>query len=272
MHLQDIYTYPIKSLGGIRLAEVNLEEKGLKYDRRWMLTDKNGQFLSQRKHPKMALLQTRLTENGVSVTHKHDPGQTVLIPFESPSDRYRQVSIWGDRVNAQLVDSGISRWFSDLLNFECDLVFMPSSTNRKVDPEYAVNSESVSFADGMPYLLIGQASLDDLNERLEEPVPMDRFRPNLVVADSTPFQEDEWDTIAIGQARFKITKPCARCVVTTVDQQTGHKYKEPLATLSSYRKVAGKVMFGQNMLLLEGANIRVGDSISVQARSLSDLA
>lgn len=264
MQLQDIYTYPIKSLGGIQLKQANLEEKGLQYDRRWMLADKNGQFLSQRKHPEMALLQTKLTENGILVIHKDEPNRRILIPFESHTAHYRQVTIWEDRVEAQHVDIEISRWFSEFLKIECDLVFMPPSTKRNLKPKYAVNNESVSFADGMPYLLLGQASLDHLNGRLDVPVPMDRFRPNLVVAGGTPFQEDNWNIITIGKARFKITKPCARCVVTTVDQQTGHKSKEPLATLSSYRNVNGKVMFGQNMLLLEGSEVRVGDSVSIQ--------
>jgi uncharacterized protein len=125
-----------------------------------------------------------------------------------------------------------------------------------------VNNESVSFADGMPYLVIGQASLDELNTRLEIPVPMDRFRPNLVFTGGKAFEEDDWDKVKIGDAVFKITKPCARCVMTTVDQTTGKKNKEPLKTLSTYRNVKGKVMFGQNMLLLEGEKIRVGDLVT----------
>ena len=141
---------------------------------------------------------------------------------------------------------------------------MPPSTKRKLKPKYAVNGESVSFADGMPFLLIGQASLDDLNSRLDDPVSMNRFRPNLVFAGGSPFQEDEWDTIMIGNARFKITKPCARCVVTTVDQQTGQKSKEPLATLATFRNVDGKVMFGQNMLLLGGDRVQIGDQITFE--------
>ena len=264
MHLQDIYTYPIKSLGGIRLEQANLEEKGLQYDRRWMLVDKKGKFLSQRKHPKMALLRTQITDNGILVVQKDEPEQQILVPLESSSNHKQRVIIWEDQVEAQILDREISRWFSETLDIDCDLVFMPPSTKRKLKPKYAVNGESVSFADGMPYLLIGQASLDDLNSRLDDPVLMNRFRPNLVFAGGSPFQEDEWDIVTIGNARFKITKPCARCVVTTVDQQTGHKSKEPLATLAAYRNVDGKVMFGQNMLLLDGEKIRAGDKLTFQ--------
>lgn len=264
MYLQDIYSYPIKSLGGVRLDQANLQERGLEHDRRWMLVDKKGIFLSQRKHPKMALLQTQITDRGISVEEKNDPEQTVLVPFESEFDRYQKVTIWEDRVDARVVDPGISRWFSEFLEFDCDLVFMPPSTKRKLKPKYAVNGESVSFADGMPYLLIGQSSLDDLNSRLDIPVSMDRFRPNLVFSGGSPFQEDQWDTVTIGGSRFKITKPCARCVVTTVDQRTGQKGKEPLSTLSTYRNVGGKVMFGQNMLLLEGNKIQTGSPITFE--------
>lgn len=267
LQLQDIYTYPIKSLGGIRLDKAKVEEKGLKYDRRWMLVDRDGRFLTQRKYPEMALLQTKITDGGISVFDKENPSRQILVPYDSGSARYRMVTIWEDRVEAQIVNSGISLWFSEVLKIECELVFMPPSTRRKLQPEYAVNGESVSFADGMPYLLIGQSSLDDLNSRLSNPVPMNRFRPNLVFSGGSPFQEDEWDTVTIGDARFKITKPCARCVVTTVDQQTGEKGREPLTTLSTYRNRDGKVMFGQNMLLLRGTDISVGDTISFESRS-----
>jgi len=267
LQLQDIYTYPIKSLGGIRLDKAKVEEKGLQYDRRWMLVDRDGRFLTQRKYPEMALLQTKITDGGISVFDKENPSRQILVPYDSGSARYRMVTIWEDRVEAQIVNSGISLWFSEVLKKECELVFMPPTTRRKLQPEYAVNGESVSFADGMPYLLIGQSSLDDLNSRLSNPVPMNRFRPNLVFSGGSPFQEDEWDIVTIGDARFKITKPCARCVVTTVDQQTGEKGREPLTTLSTYRNRDGKVMFGQNMLLLRGTDISVGDTISFESRS-----
>lgn len=260
MHLQDIYIYPIKSLGGIRLEQAALREKGFEYDRRWMLVDANGRFLSQREHPRMALLQSELQDKGVRVYHKQDPSNNILVPFEPSGDKH-MVTIWEDRVEAQIVDQAISDWFTEIIGQVCDLVFMPSSTRRQLKPKYSVNGEAVSFADGMPYLLISQASLNDLNSRLDDPVPMDRFRPNIVVGGGSPFQEDDWDVIEIGEARFKVTKPCARCVVTTIDQTSGQKSREPLSTLASYRKVGDKVMFGQNMILLEGHHVRVNDPV-----------
>lgn len=259
MQLQDIYIYPIKSLGGIRLETWTLEEKGFTHDRRWMLVDEKGKFMSQRSIHKMALFQVYLEENGLKVSQKNDPEQFLKIPFDSKAVEKIQVQIWEDEVVADVLEKEYNEWFSEFLEVPCRLVRMPESTQRRLKPKYAVNDESVSFADGMPYLLIGQASLDELNSRLEDPVGMERFRPNLVFSGGGPFDEDRWGSVKIGEAEFKITKPCARCVMTTVDQKTASKGKEPLKTLATYRTVNKKVMFGQNLLLLNGQKLKVGD-------------
>lgn len=262
MFLKDIYIYPIKSLGGIRLETAMLEERGFQYDRRWMLVDENGLFCSQRTNPQMALLQVQLEANGLLVYAKSDPNQRIHIPFETSNEEEILVEIWEDQVLAQLVDPAIDDWFSDQLKSKCRLVVMNNKANRRLKPKYAVHNEEVSFADGMPYLIIGQSSLDDLNDKLEIPVPMDRFRPNLVFSGGKPFEEDEWDSVMIGEAIFKVTKPCARCVMTTINQDSGVKNQEPLKTLAKYRTFGGNVMFGQNMLLQEGGKVKVGDLIS----------
>lgn len=261
MKLQDIYIYPIKSLGGIRLEEAVLEERGFRYDRRWMLVDKAGMFITQRTHQVLALLQVEIVAEGLLVFHKQHPDQRIIVPFEPVSQRSMQVTIWEDTVEGQVVQEEVSAWFQQLLGLDCELVIMPLSTQRRLKDKYAVNGESVSFADGMPYLIIGQESLNDLNSRLEKPVPMDRFRPNLVFSGGTPFAEDEWKEIRIGKALFKVTKPCARCVMTTVDQDTAKQGKEPLRTLATYRTFNNNIMFGQNMLLLEGEMLCVGDEV-----------
>lgn len=209
----------------------------------------------------MALLQVSLTADGLLITDKKNSEISISIPFEPKSTLKKSVTIWEDTVEAQLVDDKVSQWFSEQLGMTCDLVIMPDSTQRRLKEKYAVNGESVSFADGMPYLLIGQSSLDDLNEKLENPVPMDRFRPNFVFEGGEEFIEDSWKEIQIGDAVFKITKPCARCVMTTVNQDDASKSKEPLRTLASYRTVNGNVMFGQNMLLLSGQKVKIGDQI-----------
>jgi len=259
--LQEIYLYPIKSLGGIAVQEAQVEERGFKYDRRWMLVDQSGEFLTQRQHPQLALLQVALSESQLEVFSKGDPSQRIAFDLDLASNQELLVSIWGDQVLARVVSAEVSRWFSDFLQMDLDLVVMPESSHRKMDPRYAVQGESVSFADGMPYVMIGQASLDELNQRLEVPVSMDRFRPNLVFSGGQAFEEDQFTRIKVGEVDFQVVKPCARCVLITVNQQTGEKGKEPLATLATYRTVNNKVYFGQNAVALAPGIVRVGDPI-----------
>src|SRR5690606_27680021 len=211
MHLQEIYIYPVKSLGGIRLSEAQVGIQGLAYDRRWMLVDEQGMFLTQRKHHEMALLQIELTEEGLRVFNKRRPFESHVIPIEPLTDRLVPVTVWDDTVIGQVVSEASSRWFSEVLGRSCQLVYMPASAQRHINEKYAVNQETVSFADAMPYLLIGQSSLDDLNEKLNDRVPMNRFRPNLVVSGGMAFEEDNWKMVKIGECTFKGTKPCARC-------------------------------------------------------------
>lgn len=259
--VQDIFIYPVKSLGGIRLEEAEVEERGFRFDRRWMLVDEEGMFVTQRVYPQLALLQVKLGETGLGIFHKKDPADRIEVPYDLATGPEVMVTIWDDRVLVKIVHQELDRWFSEFLGFKVSLVVLPESTQRKVDPHYAVNGESVSFADGMPYLIIGQESLNDLNSRLEVPVPMDRFRPNVVFSGGTPFLEDSLRKLKIGELDFQIVKPCARCVLTTVNQETGEKGKEPLKTLSSYRTLNGKVYFGQNMVSLSFGKIRIGDLI-----------
>lgn len=262
--VQDIFIYPIKSLGGIRLMESEVEERGFRYDRRWMLVDEEGMFVTQRVYPQLALLGVKLGEGGLEVFHKTDPSKCIEVSFDLATGPEVMVTIWDDQVLAKAVHSDFDRWFSEFLDFKVRLVVLPETSHRKVDPRYAVNGESVSFADGMPYLIIGQESLNELNSRLDSPVPMDRFRPNIVFSGGAPYLEDSLREIKIGGLGFKIVKPCARCVLTTVDQQSGKQGKEPLKTLSSYRSVNNKVYFGQNVVALSLGKIRIGDPIQIQ--------
>jgi uncharacterized protein YcbX len=261
LFVQNLYLYPIKSLGGIAVQEAQVEERGFKYDRRWMLVDQSGEFLTQRQYPQLALLQVALSETQLEVFFKGDPSRRIAFDLGLVSDQELQVSIWGDQVLARVVSAEVSRWFSDFLQMELDLVVMPESSDRKMDPRYAVQEESVSFADGMPYVMIGQASLDDLNGRLLDPVGMDRFRPNLVFSGGEAYAEDQFKQLQIGEVEFQVVKPCARCVMITVDQEKGTKGKEPLATLATYRSQGSKVYFGQNAVALTQGIVRVGDPI-----------
>jgi uncharacterized protein YcbX len=253
-----LYIYPVKSLGGIALNSAHVLPKGLQYDRRWMLVDENNQFLTQRVHAGMALFKTAMLEDGILVRYREE-GE-IIIPFQSSGDLLQAI-VWNDEVQVQEVSTEHNKWFSAWLGMQCKLVQFPESHVRKVDPDYAINNDQTSLSDGYPVLVIGQASLDDLNGRLEQAVSINRFRPNIVVEGSVPFEEDNWKMFSIGQAKFAGVKPCARCVMTTVDQETAAKGEEPLRTLSTYRKTGNKVMFGQNLLVVQPGRISVGDEI-----------
>ena len=255
-----IYIYPIKSLGGISLQSSLVEERGLQYDRRWMLVDEQNKFITQRLHPKMALLKVEINNDLLTIKHKQNklsPLTLLPLPYD---DEEINVQIWNDNVTALKYSSDANDWFTEAIGFKCCLVYMPDSTKRKVNPKYA-NCKLVGFADGYPFLIIGKESLDDLNKRLEEPLPMNRFRTNFVFSGGNPFDEDNWKTIKIGNLVFHSTKPSARCVITTIDQNTGTKGKEPLKTLATFRQKDNKVMFGMNLFAEVPGKVNVGDEI-----------
>jgi uncharacterized protein len=261
--LSEIYIYPIKSLGGIPLKKARLEEKGLQYDRRWMLVDEEGIFITQRKHFQLALLQVSIVDSELKVFHKKSPEQSICFSLDEDTGEQISVVIWKDTTTALEVNKTVSDWFSDFLKFKVRVVKMPLTEKRLVDQDYATNNEVVSFADGYPCLLIGQSSLDGLNEKLLNPILMDRFRPNFVFTGGEPHVEDSFKDFYIGEVLFSAVKPCSRCVLITVDQQTGEKGQEPLKTLTSYRTVDKKIMFGQNLLHQQTGTIRVGDELKV---------
>ena len=260
LRISQLNIYPIKSLGRIALDSARVTDRGLEHDRRWMLIDKHGVQMTQRDFPTMVLLQPTITPEGVQITHH--PTQTRLaIPFEPASKDYIPVQCWDDTVNAQFVDPRADAWFSEVLETHCRLVYMPDETQRQTDLKYTGEGHFTSFADGYPFLLIGEASLDELNSRLDLPLPMDRFRPNIVFTGGAPFLEDQLQHFSIGKIRFSGVKLCARCVITTIDQATGEKGKEPLRTLARYRGNEHKILFGQNLIHHGLGRIAVGDEL-----------
>ena len=263
MILSEINIYPVKSLAGISLESSKIERRGLEYDRRWMLIDEKNEFLTQREFPKMATLCTQILKDCLRISCD---GKDALIPFEPRNASRETVKIWSARCKAEIYESAINKWFSDILQTNCKLAVMPAETKRRVSYFYAVQKDDhVSFADAYPFLIIGQSSLDDLNSKLEKPLPMNRFRPNFVVEGAEAFAEDRWKKIKIGAEIFHVVKPCARCVMTTIEQTNGEKDgKEPLRTLAKYRTKRGKVLFGQNLIAEKaGAIVSVGDKIEV---------
>lgn len=263
--LSEIWIYPVKSLGGISLQEAIPEPRGLRYDRRWMLVNKEGQFVTQREIPRMALLGTAIESTAIKVFLKGHPAESVQIPLDSdPLNLLEQeVQIWNDRCTARLMPQAINEWFSEQLGQHLRLFFMPESTRRPADERFAPPGHHVSFADGYPYLIIGQSSLDELNRRLPSPVPMNRFRPNFVFTGGEAFVEDTWKHLSIGQQPFHCVKPCARCILPNTDQDTAARSVEPLKTLKAFRKVDNRILFGQNVLWTgqSPAHLRVGDRI-----------
>ncbi len=260
--VSQIFIYPIKSLGGFSVQQAKVLCKGLEHDRRWMLIDESNRFLTQREHPVLALFSTCLhaADDSLLVTFQK---QTITIPLWA-SGQLSVAKIWDNEVDVIEVSSEISNWFSKVLQQPVRLVFFPEVNARPVDPAYALHAENqTSLSDGYPILLVGQSSLDDLNSKLGQAVSMDRFRPNIVFTGGEPYEEDSWKKFEIGESALAAVKPCARCVVTTIDQQTALTAKEPLYTLSRYRKVGNKVLFGQNLIPFKEGNIQVGDQITL---------
>ncbi|HEV2744537.1 MAG TPA: MOSC N-terminal beta barrel domain-containing protein [Rubrobacter sp.] len=262
--LSGVYVYPIKSCGGISLPGADLGATGLLHDRRWMLVDEGGKFMSQRRHPRMALISPRFTPDCLLASA---PGMPDLeVPLEGEPAEHIDVEVWGDLQRGAPVGGYADRWFGGFLGVPCRLVRKPDDDVRPVDSAYARSGDQTSFADGFPLLLISEASLEDLNGRLESPVPMNRFRPNLVVRGCGPYAEDGWREIRIGAATFRVAEACPRCAITTVDQESGERGKEPLRTLATYRKADGEVWFGRNLIHTSPGAVSVGDPVEVTPR------
>jgi len=261
MLLTSLTLYPIKSARGIPLDAWEVHEFGLRHDRRFMVVDQSGEFLTQRDYPSLALVAPAVDGNVLQVSA---PGMPLLeVPLEPKPTVMTGVTVWRDQCAAAWLGETAARWFSDVLDVSCSLVHMPDSTRRPVDPAYDSTGSRVSFADAFPFLLISEASLADLNRRLTDPLPMSRFRPNLTVGGAAAYDEDRWARIEIGKIGLRVVKPCARCVITTTDQNTLQRGVEPLRTLAAYRNTGGKVMFGQNAIHEGAGHLRVGDRVLV---------
>ena len=266
--LVSIHIYPLKAARGVGLDESVVEPWGLAGDRRWLLVDKAGRFVSQREEPVMARVTVRHDGPGaLTVSASGHPSLSVVAPSAENGAEMLRVSVWSSSVMAAAAGPGADSWFSGFLGRAVRLVYLDDPTRRGVDPEYGADGDVVSFADGYPLLLTNAASLDELGRWLAEagdqPVPMNRFRPNVVVAGFAPWAEDGWKRIRIGAASFRVVKPCGRCVVTTTDQVTGETGRQPLAMLGRRRRIGQMLVFGQNMIPDGPGRIRVGDVVQV---------
>lgn len=266
-HITALYTYPVKSCGGIAQQRLTFDARGPAYDRAWMVVDAAGGFQSLRSLPALAQVATALEAGALRLSA---PGLPDLrVPLARPAAPTVSVVVWRDACDA--VDEGdeAAAWFSQHLGRPARLVRMADSFRRAVNPHYAPRPASVGFADAFPALVISQASLDDLNRRLVErgktPVTMTHFRSNIVVGDCPPYAEDGWRAVQAGQVTLDLVKPCGRCVATTVEPGTGHvpDVHEPLATLNAYRRRDDAVLFGQNAVHRAPGELTVGDPVVI---------
>lgn len=265
LSLSGLYRYPLKSARGEALVSAQLDALGVVGDRRWMVVDaQNGRFLSQRLLPQM----TQLSALWLDAQHLclQAPGMPDLC-VARPDDQAPRIGVLIWRESARVPDAGeaAAAWFSQWLERPCRLVYMPSAEGLQVDTGYAEVGERVAFSDGFPLLLLGQGSLDDLSARVGQVLPVERFRPNLLIRGAAAYAEDSWQRIRIGSLEFRVVKPCSRCVITTLDPGTGerHPAREPLATLKGYREREGQVYFGQNLIAEGCGELRVGMPVEV---------
>lgn len=264
IQVSNLTYYPIKACRGFDVQESFVERMGLVNDRRMMVVTPDGKFLTQRENPKLALITPALSRGTLTLSA---PGfDSVQLAVQS-SGASLPVEIWSS-TGVQAVDQGeeAADWLSHWLGASVRLVHFADGYKRRLNPQYAVSPDDhTGFADGYPILIISEESLQDLNVRLDSPLPMNRFRPNLVVRGCEPFTEDSWKRIRIGGLEMALVKPCPRCVVTTIDKETLAKNKEPLKTLSTYRSQEGGVMFGMNVIPLNEGVIKTGMELEVLA-------
>ena len=264
--LSAIHIYPVKGLGGISLSQSIVTPRGLQYDRRFLVVDANDQFVTQREVPKMATVWMEV--DGGEIIFSAADMDPLVIPAEPPELPSRMVRIWSSDVLAHAVSAEADSWLSDYLGFAARLVYMPDSSERKINPKHAKHGEVVNFADGYPLLVISEASLQDLNERIVKngggALNMNRFRPNLVIKGCAPYAEDSIGEILVGGSVFLAVKHCARCQVTTTDQASGEvRGPEPLQTLGTYRDTPDGVFFGMNLIPVNMGTVRVGDAVKL---------
>lgn len=268
--LAALYVYPVKSLAGAAREETAIEPWGPAGDRRWLLAFPGGYRVTQREHPRLALASAASLPGGaVRLTAPGMAPLDVDVPGEAQETGV--VELWRSKVEAVRAGAAADRWFSAYLGTDVQLFHMDAPERRRpVDPAHSRPGETVSFADGFPLLLTSVSSLDALNSLIaqgdhadEGPLPMDRFRPNLVVAGTAPWAEDGWRRIRVGEVVFRVVKPCGRCVVTTTDQHTATRGKEPLRTLARHRRSGDQLVFGQNLIPEHTGRVRSGDSFEV---------
>ena len=270
--ISQLSIYPIKSAKGVDLEQFSLSNTGPEFDRCWMVIDNNGKFVTQRKHPRMCLIETRLTTDSLCLNAPNMP--ELLIPLEHSQSQYKDPqalltsTVWGSEVKGYDCGKSAAQWLSDFLKLSCRLIAMPEESQRKVDTDYAKHGELVAYADGFPLLIVSQASLDNFNSKLDSPISMERFRPNIVISGCEAYAEDSWKVIRIGDIEISLVKPCSRCIIPSIDPQTAQKQMQVNDALIKYRRNERKTYFGQNAIHHKFGQLSIGDKVSVVQGSL----
>ncbi|TBW59182.1 MOSC domain-containing protein [Marinobacter halodurans] len=264
MTVEQLFYYPVKSLHGVEVDAVTLDDFGPAGDRRWMLVDEDGRFVTQREQPRLAQVHAALRDGVLTLSI---PGQEAPVPVMAGEDE-RRVLVWRDWVKARLAKPGPAELLSDWLGLRVALAYMPESSIRPVDRNYVSEERRVSFVDGFPFLITHTASLAALSERIGEPVDMRRFRPNIVVSGGDAFDEDGWAALHRDGLSLDLVKPCSRCLMTTVHPDEGVRSDslQPLRELGRFRRTPDGVLFGVNAVHSGPATIRVGDTFEVALR------
>ncbi|WP_242634256.1 MOSC domain-containing protein [Marinobacter salicampi] len=259
IHIHSLFIYPVKSLSGIAVESLAIDHMGPVSDRRWMIVDDKGQFVTQRTRPELAMVATALNGRGEVSVSIPDCGSFALKPGNS----IRAVTVWRDTVQAVPAESGPSEALSDFLGQPVSLVCHGPDTVRYCDQQWALENRPVAFADGFPFLVVNHASLDELNTRLEKAVDVRRFRPNVVISGAEPWAEDDWTALTVGNLRLDLVKPCSRCILTTVDPDSGKKDpgQQPLRTLGGYRRQLDGVIFGKNATHQGEGPLQLGQTV-----------
>lgn len=265
MHIHSLHIYPVKSLAGHSVSSAELAQRGFINDRRWMLIDESGRFISQRTNPELCRWQASVDGEDLVLKHLDTDKEVTIKSAKNERGELLDVQVWNDTFKARLVGSIEPQVLFQYLGIACRLVYLSKDSHRALDENYAKAGEEVSFADGYPYLIANTASLKDLSDRYGHTLSMERFRPNIVVAGNLPYEEDNWQQVQIGTADFRLPKPCSRCNMVTIDPQTQKKDPAVFQTLAAYRMEARKVRFGMNACWegKEAATLHVGDKVNV---------
>lgn len=265
MQVHRLYRYPVKSLGGQSVNSLLPETRGFADDRRWCFVDKRGNFMGQRRYVGLTHFRAEIHGDELRFYRIADDTLVGAVAGARVGEKQCEVTVWDATFNAtQIAYAGIDGLTETLGIAGARLVYMSASDHRPVDPAYAKAGEEVSFADGYPYLITTTASLNDLSERVEEPLDERRFRPNIVVNTDTAYVEDQWRQLRVGNHQFRLPKPCARCIMITQHPDTGDRNPRVLAELAAYRKEGRKILFGMNACWEGGEGlVNVGDTVIV---------